>query len=61
LWQEFFRASNARKSGIVGTGLGLSIVKRRVEAYGGMISVHSRVGEGTTFSVSLPLIAAPES
>ncbi len=61
LWQEFFRASNARKSGIVGTGLGLSIVKRRVEAYGGMISVHSRVGEGTTFSVSLPLIASPES
>jgi signal transduction histidine kinase len=61
LWQEFFRASNARKSGIVGTGLGLSIVKRRVEAYGGMISVHSRVGEGTTFSVTLPLIAAPGS
>ncbi len=61
LWQEFFRASNARKSGIVGTGLGLSIVKRRVEAYGGMISVHSRVGEGTTFSVALPLIAAPGS
>jgi signal transduction histidine kinase len=59
LWQEFFRASNARKSGIVGTGLGLSIVKRRVEAYGGMISVTSRVGEGTTFSVSLPTCAAP--
>jgi len=61
LWQEFFRASNAKKSGIVGTGLGLSIVKRRVEAYGGMISVHSRVGEGTTFSVTLPLCPAPAS
>jgi signal transduction histidine kinase len=61
LWQEFYRASNARKSGIVGTGLGLSIVKRRVEAYGGMISVQSRVGQGTTFTVTLPLIPAPGS
>ena len=31
LWEEFFRASNARRSEIVGTGLGLSIVKRLVE------------------------------
>ena len=61
LWQEFFRASNAKKSGMVGTGLGLSIVKRRVEAYGGMISVQSRVGEGTTFSVTLPICPAPVS
>jgi signal transduction histidine kinase len=61
LWQEFFRASNAKKSGIIGTGLGLSIVKRRVEAYGGMISVQSVVDHGTTFGVTLPLIPAPES
>jgi signal transduction histidine kinase len=61
LWQEFFRASNAKKSGIIGTGLGLSIVKRRVEAYGGMISVQSVVNQGTTFSVALPLVPAPES
>lgn len=61
LWQEFFRASNAKKSGIVGTGLGLSIVKRRVEAYGGMIRVQSRVGEGSTFSVTLPLCPPPPS
>jgi signal transduction histidine kinase len=61
LWQEFFRAGNAKKSGIMGTGLGLSIVKRRVEAYGGMISVQSVVNQGTTFSVTLPLVPAPES
>jgi signal transduction histidine kinase len=61
LWQEFFRAANAKQSGIPGTGLGLSIVKRRVEAYGGMISVQSVVNQGTTFSVTLPLVPAPES
>jgi signal transduction histidine kinase len=58
LWQEFFRAANAKQSGIPGTGLGLSIVKRRVEAYGGMISVQSVVNHGTTFSVTLPLVPA---
>jgi signal transduction histidine kinase len=58
LWEEFFRAGNARRSGIAGTGLGLSIVKRLVETFEGMISVQSAEGEGTTFTVTLP-IAAP--
>jgi signal transduction histidine kinase len=55
LWDEFFRASNARRSQIIGTGLGLSIVKRLVDSYGGMISVQSVEGKGTTFTVSLPI------
>jgi len=55
LWEEFFRASNARQSQIVGTGLGLSIVKRLVDSYGGMIRVQSVEGKGTTFTVSLPI------
>jgi signal transduction histidine kinase len=54
LWEEFFRAGNAKRSGIAGTGLGLSIVKRLVETYEGMISVQSAEGKGTTFIVSLP-------
>jgi signal transduction histidine kinase len=58
LWEEFFRAGNARRSGIPGTGLGLSIAKRLVETFEGMISVHSTEGKGTTFAVTLP-IAAP--
>ena len=61
LWEEFFRASNARHSGIVGTGLGLSIVKRLVDSFGGLISVQSEEGRGTTFTVVLPLeTTAPE-
>jgi signal transduction histidine kinase len=58
LWDEFFRASNARKSNIPGTGLGLSIVKQLVELYGGVVGVRSEVGKGTTFKVTLPLSGA---
>jgi two-component system sensor histidine kinase VicK len=55
LWEEFFRAGNVRKAGIVGTGLGLSIVKRLVESYGGRIGAQSVEGTGTVFTVTLPL------
>lgn len=55
IFEEFYRASNVKQNGIGGTGLGLAIVKDLVERYGGRISVHSTVGEGTTFTVALPL------
>ena len=44
-----------------GVGLGLSICKSIVELHGGQISVESRQGEGTTFSVSLELSLPCES
>jgi signal transduction histidine kinase len=56
LWEEFFRASNARKSGILGTGLGLSIVKQFVDSFSGTVDVQSQVGKGTTFTITLPLM-----
>ncbi len=52
LFETFHRASNV--GAIQGTGLGLAIVKNAVEMHGGVIEVASKVGEGTTFRVSLP-------
>ena len=54
VFDEFFRASNAKKTEKDGTGLGLSIVKQIVERHGGEISVQSQEGHGTTFTVTLP-------
>jgi signal transduction histidine kinase len=55
LFQEFYRAPNAKSSSEVGTGLGLAIVKDLVDQYGGCIEVESIVGQGTTFTVTFPL------
>ena len=53
LFSRFFRASNARDSGVEGRGLGLSIVKAIVELHGGDVEVDSTVGQGTTVRILL--------
>lgn len=53
LFEEFYRAPNAKEMNLEGTGLGLAIVKGIVHRFGGKIEVKSKVGEGTTFKVSL--------
>jgi two-component system phosphate regulon sensor histidine kinase PhoR len=55
LFQEFFRAQNAKEIQEKGTGLGLSIIKDLVERYNGTIEVDSVEGQGTTFTLLLPL------
>lgn len=54
LFEPFEREQNTTISGIQGTGLGLSITKRLVDLMDGDISVHSIVGEGTTFTIQIP-------
>ena len=54
IFEEFYRAENAKKIAKEGTGLGLSIAKRVVETYGGRIKVKSTLGHGTTFTFYLP-------
>lgn len=56
MFEEFYRAPNAKEMDREGTGLGLTIVKDTVTRYGGRIEVKSKVGEGTTFTVTLPLV-----
>jgi two-component system phosphate regulon sensor histidine kinase PhoR len=53
IFERFYKADQARTSG--GTGLGLSIAKHMIESHGGYIWAESVLGEGSTFSFTLPL------
>jgi PAS domain S-box-containing protein/excisionase family DNA binding protein len=55
LFERFYRASNGDAEGIGGMGIGLYVVKEIVTLHGGKIAVTSREGEGSTFSICLPL------
>ena len=54
LFERFYRVDKGRSRSMGGTGLGLAIVKHIVGNMGGNIEVHSKLGEGTEFSVTLP-------
>lgn len=58
IFDEFYRAANAREKVSDGSGLGLSIVKAVAEQHQGSVSVESTVGKGTRFTVDLPLAPA---
>jgi len=55
VFDEFYRTKAAKAFSQMGTGLGLALAKRIVETYGGQIDVESSPGEGSTFTVRLPL------
>jgi signal transduction histidine kinase len=55
IFDRFYRVRRPETQHIEGTGLGLAIVKRLVEVHGGEISLQSALGEGSTFTFSLPL------
>ncbi len=60
VFERFYRADEARSRRTGGTGLGLSIVKHAAQQHGGDVSLWSRPGRGSTFTIRLPRIPAPE-
>jgi two-component system, OmpR family, sensor kinase len=59
LFERYFRGSNV--SGIVGTGVGLNLVKMVVDLHGGDITVESQEGQGSRFTVRLPIKPPPQA
>jgi len=59
LFDRFYRAASATSRAVPGLGLGLMIARAIVEGHDGSIEVASAIGEGTTFTIALPLRPAP--
>jgi heavy metal sensor kinase len=61
VFERFYRADKARSRDSGGAGLGLAIVKAICTAHGAQLKVSSREGQGSVFSVDLPLFGVSES
>jgi signal transduction histidine kinase len=57
IFEPFYRGANVVRTKIHGTGLGLSIAKRTAEAFGGRLTVMTKVGAGSVFTLHLPAAA----
>src|SRR5262245_3025595 len=60
VFEPFYRGKEAQAAQIRGNGLGLSLVKHIVAAHGGRVSVESKVGQGSRFTLRLPVSTVAE-
>lgn len=60
IFDRFYRVDKTRSRRLGGAGLGLSIARSIIEAHGGRITARSRLHEGTTMTITLPLSSTPE-
>lgn len=58
IFKKFYRGAGTRKSGVKGTGIGLATVQYIIRAHRGEISLDSKPGDGSTFTIVLPLFRA---
>ena len=61
VFDRFYRVDKARSRNLGGSGLGLSIARWIAQAHGGSIRVDSQSGEGSTFTISLPVLPEAEA
>ncbi|MEZ4764467.1 MAG: ATP-binding protein [Calditrichia bacterium] len=55
IFDDYYRANDKAAANIAGTGLGLPLVKRIAEAHHGAVTVESSYGEGSVFTLKLPI------
>jgi two-component system phosphate regulon sensor histidine kinase PhoR len=61
IFERFYRAKQTRGRPVRGSGIGLALVQHIVDAHGGRVTVQSDMGQGSVFSVFLPLGGAKEA
>jgi len=61
IFERFYRVDRARSRETGGTGLGLAIVRHVAQAHGGDVTVESREGEGSLFTLHVPIAHGPST
>ena len=56
IFERFYRVDKSHSREIGGTGLGLAIAKKAIAMHKGAVKVHSAVGEGTSFTIKIPVV-----